>query len=113
MNDVVSEKRREGKPLIKFKPLLLLYNLMMSTSALKFLLLLLILGSVYAQDDAAQALVDANPELLAVLNNYFGCSKWDNQLCLECSKGYFFNEKGICCEVSPQCRIFNQAQGIC
>jgi hypothetical protein len=47
------------------------------------------------------------------LSNYFGCGKWDSQTCLECSKNYFFNAKGICCEVSPQCRHFNQAQGIC
>lgn len=65
------------------------------------LVILLLLSLVYTQDNTAQELIEAHPELLVVLDNYFGCGKWDNQVCIECSKNYFFNAKGICCEVSP------------
>lgn len=47
------------------------------------------------------------------LDNYFGCAKWDGESCLSCSSGFFFNSNGICCQVSPQCKIFNTAVGKC
>jgi len=50
--DIICEKIREAQPLIKFKPILFLYNFMMSISRINFFLLLFILGSVKAQDSA-------------------------------------------------------------
>ena len=34
-----------------------------------------------------------------------GCGAWDwnNQVCLSCSKGWFFNDNGVCVPVSDQC----------
>ena len=49
----------------------------------------------------------ANTELMKVLNNYFGCKTWSDGVCVECSARYYFNNEGICCEVKPQCRVFN------
>lgn len=54
-----------------------------------------------------------NSALLTQLNNYFGCKVWSNDACLECSERYFFNSKGVCCEVQGTCQQFNTKQGIC
>lgn len=54
-----------------------------------------------------------NPEFVKALNNYFGCKTLKNDVCIECSDHYYFNKNGICCEVSPQCKTFNQDVGIC
>ena len=50
--DILCEKIREAQPLIIFKPILFLYNFMMSISTVNFFLLLIVLGSVNAQDSA-------------------------------------------------------------
>ena len=54
-----------------------------------------------------------DPELVKLLNNYFGCKTWEDGVCVECSENYYFNSNGICCEVKPQCRLFNREQGVC
>jgi hypothetical protein len=87
---------RAGEPRIKFMFYLLFNNLLMSTLP-HFLLILLLLACARSQNNTAQELISAHPELLVVLDNYFGCGKWDSQTCLECSQGYYFNAKGICC----------------
>lgn len=45
--------------------------------------------------------------------NYFGCKTWSKDQCTECSNGYFFNKKGVCCQVSELCSQFNKAEGVC
>lgn len=60
-----------------------------------------------------EALIANDPALLTVLNNHFGCAEWDGNTCLACSAHYYFNNKGVCCKVHPQCKIFNQDVGIC
>lgn len=50
---------------------------------------------------------------LVHIANYYGCSKWEKDLCLECSERYYFNKNGVCCEVSEYCRKFNKAEGVC
>lgn len=50
---------------------------------------------------------------LVTVANYYGCKTWSKDQCLECSKGYFFNKNGVCCEVSPLCSQFNVAEGVC
>lgn len=44
-----------------------------------------------------------------------GCGKWDwdNQVCLSCSKGFFFNVEKICTPVSDQCTSFDSQTGLC
>ena len=43
-----------------------------------------------------------------------GCGKWDwdNQVCLECSKGWVFNANKVCTPVSDQCKTWDSA-GLC
>ena len=48
-----------------------------------------------------------------MLNNYFGCKTWEDGVCTECSERYYFNKNGVCCEVKPECNVFNKAEGIC
>jgi hypothetical protein len=55
----------------------------------------------------------ANSAVMTTLNNYFGCSIWSGNNCVKCSVGYYFNAKGICCQVQPTCQQFNVKQGIC
>lgn len=45
--------------------------------------------------------------------NYFGCKTWDKNVCIECSAGFYFNKKGVCCEVPSLCSKFNRAEGVC
>jgi hypothetical protein len=45
--------------------------------------------------------------------NHFGCKTWVDGKCTECSKSYYFNKNGVCCEVPPLCSQFNQAEGLC
>ena len=54
-----------------------------------------------------------DPAFVTLLNNYFGCKTWDEGVCVECSENYYFNNKGICCEVKPECKNFNREVGIC
>ena len=70
------------------------------------LLTLVLLSVAFAQDVSADLAND--PELLAIVNNYFGCKTWEDGVCTECSDHYYFNKNGICCEVKPQCRVFNR-----
>lgn len=64
----------------------------------KGLLLLLLLSVCFASDVPALSQEDLNnPELMRVLNNYFGCKTWVDGTCTECSNNYYFNAKGICC----------------
>lgn len=71
--------------------------------SIKLLLLAVLLcTSAFAQtivtpSPDVQALVANNTAVLTVLNNYFGCAKWDGTVCIQCSQHYFFNAKGICC----------------
>lgn len=32
-----------------------------------------------------------DPELRAIVNNYFGCKTWEDGVCTECSEHYYFN----------------------
>ena len=54
-----------------------------------------------------------NAEEEKKLKNYLGCKIWEEDVCKECAKGYYFNDEGICCEINPQCRIFNVNMGKC
>ena len=44
-----------------------------------------------------------------------GCAKWDwpNQKCLQCSTRYYFNNQGICTQVSDYCNTYNSVTGAC
>ena len=78
------------------------------------LLLLCLLAGTFAQDAPILSEEDLNdPELLKLLNNYFGCKTWEDGVCVECSDHYYFNNNGVCCEVKPECRIFDREQGVC
>ena len=79
-----------------------------------WVLALTILSLSAAQEVAVAATAtEFDPELLTILNNYFGCKTWEEGVCVECSEHYYFNKNGICCEVKPECRIFNVEEGIC
>lgn len=78
-----------------------------------FLLIVLLLSIAFAQTTDAETIIQNNPELQTIVNNYYGCAEWDGNTCLKCSVNYYFNLNGICCCVNPQCRIFNQDVGIC
>jgi hypothetical protein len=54
-----------------------------------------------------------DPNFIKLLDNYFGCKTWTDGNCVECSQGYVFNNKGICCEVDAYCQQFNTAVGTC
>ena len=34
---------------------------------------------------------------IVTIANYYGCKTWVKNECTECSKGFYFNKKGICC----------------
>ena len=51
-------------------------------------------------------------EIITVAN-YFGCRTWEKNVCVECSVGFYFNKKGVCCEVPSLCSKFNVAEGVC
>ena len=34
---------------------------------------------------------------LITVGNYYGCKTWVNNKCTECSKGFYFSSKGVCC----------------
>lgn len=40
---------------------------------------------------------------LITVGNYYGCKTWANNQCTECSKGFYFNKKEVCCEVPLLC----------
>jgi hypothetical protein len=40
-----------------------------------------------------------DPNFIKLIDNYFGCKNWTDGNCVECSTGYVFNSKGICCVV--------------
>lgn len=75
------------------------------------LILVCLFGLTYGQEATTTSILTeedlANAELMKVLNNYFGCRVWQDGVCVECSERYYFNNEGICCEVKPECRIFN------
>jgi len=50
---------------------------------------------------------------LITVANYYGCKTWVKNQCTECSQGYHFSAKGVCCEVPTLCSQFNLAQGVC
>lgn len=50
---------------------------------------------------------------LITVANYYGCKTWVKNQCTECSKGFYFSQKGVCCEVPELCSQFNLAQGVC
>lgn len=75
--------------------------------------LLLLVGSIYAQQLTLTAEELNNTALLTQLNNYFGCKVWSADSCLQCSDRYYFNKNGVCCEVQGTCQQFNTKEGIC
>jgi hypothetical protein len=95
------------------------------SKALYLLAILLLTAGVFAQASLhsntvpspppqdVQNLIANDPTILVTLNNYYGCAKWDGNTCLTCSVGFYFNVNGTCCQVHPQCRLFNQDIGIC
>ena len=113
---LIVDFRRLNFPQLKSK-----HNIKMLAYKTALLALLLITTSVFAQQKMApappsaevEALIANDPTLLTVLNNHFGCAELDGNNCLKCSANYYFNTKGICCKVHPQCRVFNQDVGIC
>jgi hypothetical protein len=50
---------------------------------------------------------------LITVGNYYGCKTWVKNQCTECSKGFYFSKKGVCCEVPLLCSQFSLAQGVC
>lgn len=74
-----------------------------------------LIGAAVAEDASYTLTAEdlANADLLKAINNYYGCKTWKDDVCLECSAHYYFNNKGICCEVKPECRNFNVEVGIC
>ena len=50
---------------------------------------------------------------LVTVANHYGCKTWVKNQCTECSQGWYFNKKGVCCEVPSLCSQFNRAEGIC
>ena len=78
-----------------------------------FVVLLLLVAPFAAQEISLTAEQLSNTALLTTLNNYFGCKVWSNDACLQCSDRYYFNSKGVCCEVQGTCQQFNSQQGIC
>ena len=78
------------------------------------LLLLMLLVAPLSAQQLTLSLDEINDTaLLTTLNNYFGCKVWSSDVCLQCSDRYYFNSKGICCEVEGTCQQFNTQQGIC
>lgn len=77
------------------------------------LLLLCLFATAYTQDPIIDEADLNDPEFLKILNNYFGCKVWEDGVCVECSENFYFNDRGVCCEVKPQCRIFNREEGVC
>jgi hypothetical protein len=70
----------------------------MSKYSIQTIIFLFLASVLLAQDTIKLAANDlSNPELMKVLNNYFGCKTWSNGICIECSERYYFNAKGICC----------------
>lgn len=78
-----------------------------------FVVLLLLLAPFASQEITLSAEELKDTALLTQLNNYFGCKVWSNDACLQCSDRYYFNNKGVCCEVQGTCQQFNSQQGIC
>ena len=78
-----------------------------------WLLLVVLLSLATTQDVTHDSELLEDPELVALLNNYFGCKTWEDGVCTECSFRYYFNKNGVCCEVKPECKVFNTAEGIC
>lgn len=113
--DIKAKKRRKNDRRFIFSKVNRLIIIL--TMKLFFLVALLLVAglaqNLQPPSAEVQALVNNDPQLLTTLNNYFGCAKWDGTVCLECAQHFFFNVKGICCQVSPQCRLFNQDVGIC
>lgn len=54
-----------------------------------------------------------DPDFIKLIDNYFGCKNWTDGNCVECSTGYVFNNKGVCCLVDEYCQQYNTDQGIC
>jgi hypothetical protein len=77
------------------------------------LVLLLLAGQAVAQDYTLSAAELNNSALITQLNNYFGCSVWSEDSCLQCSSRFYFSKSGICCEVQETCQQFNTKEGIC
>ena len=80
-----------------------------------FLLLCFTLGANCANIKEILSAPVPNGDLnfLRALNNFYGCKTWGDVACLECSAGYFFNDKRICSQVSIYCKNFNRAVGVC
>ena len=65
----------------------------------------------FSSFDAASSGIPLS-DIITVANHY-GCKTWQKNVCTECSQGWYFNKKGICCEVPALCSQFNRAEGIC
>lgn len=72
------------------------------------ILLLAVLTSSQLSNPELDPEILNDPEFVNLLNNYFGCKTWEEGVCIECSENFYFNNKGVCCEVKPQCRLFNR-----
>ena len=35
------------------------------------------------------------------------CAKFENQSCVKCSNGFYFNKNKVCTEIDPFCKKFN------
>lgn len=47
------------------------------------------------------------------VNNDVNCRTFQNDVCTACYNGFFLNANGLCAQVSPLCRTFNNATGAC
>ena len=41
------------------------------------------------------------------------CKKWKDGVCLECSKGFYFDPNNVCIQIDPFCKSFNLTDKIC
>lgn len=91
-----------------------IYTLMKNLSGVLLMCLLaLLMSQAFTQDQTVKGEEFKDPEFVKVLNNYFGCKTWEDGVCVECSARFVFNDNGVCCEIKPQCEVFNRAVGIC
>ena len=67
-------------------------------------------GDFSSYDPAASGI--SFEDIITVANHY-GCKTWVKNQCTECSQGWYFNKKGVCCEVPTLCSKFNRAEGVC
>ncbi len=41
------------------------------------------------------------------------CAEWNEDICIKCSFGAFFNSLGVCSQADSSCKAFNEVTGKC